>query len=147
MNIALFVARHSLAWTLLVASTSFAAAVDIRPASEEEIANALVGCWWRETPPDAGYGHELCFGPAQQISSYWHGYREAGEELGAFVVRNQKLVLRDINPAGSGSTGLVTTCDVLMRVGFGMRLENCVRRRPGQRDYALSNMSFAKVVD
>ena len=130
----------------LIAGSSVIGA-EVRPASEMEIAEALVGCWRREAPPGVTYGSRLCFDKEGKVTSASWSYLEGHDETGTFRVVSGKLQLSQVNPFGTGSPSVRTSCDVLMRPDVAMRFEHCTQGDVGSADvYSdVGKISFLKV--
>lgn len=114
---------------LTLAGTLNAAALDVRPASETEIEQALVGCWDQEPsfydPPSSFAG--VCF---QADGSLFIGafYGDHGADGGGeFEISGGKLYLTDDEPPGAWIFEVSELeCDVIMSPGKAMKLTNCV---------------------
>ncbi|MBN9361956.1 MULTISPECIES: hypothetical protein [unclassified Devosia] len=133
--------------TLMVGSSAIGA--EVRPASEKEIGEALLGCWMSETPPDAGYGSSLCFSKGGEVTSASWSYLEGHDEVGTFRLTAGKLQLSQVNPFGTGGALLRTSCDVLMSPDVAMRFENCVQDSAGSGDSLADpgRISFFRVAE
>lgn len=145
-----------LAGALMVglAGVSSALAVEVRPAAEAEIAQALQGCWTKEpTFEDKrleadGFVNtrQLCFRDKGAVeTALLTGDRRELEGLGTdgvYSIINGKLamVMHGDFPDGWIFSSRSLSCDVLMRVGKAMRLENCV----DSEGKALAKMSFSR---
>ncbi|WP_156342887.1 hypothetical protein [Devosia sp. A16] len=126
-------------WILVTAAlgtSSFgAAAMDVRTATEGEIARSLVGCWQRESTfaerkaPSWGipYTVTACFEADGVVSTGWVGGDEGIGDAGTYEVSAGKLQLRGPGPSdGWTFDANDLDCDVLMSLGRAMRLLNCV---------------------
>ncbi|CAN7336625.1 hypothetical protein LJR016_001794 [Devosia sp. LjRoot16] len=131
---------------------SAVAAAEVRPASEEEIAVALVGCWDREATREtirlekSGFINEydICFGQDGRVSAtsttgdkVW-GLEGLGSD-GTFEVADGRLLL---NGGGEGwfLGAWELSCDVVMLPGVAMQFRNCV----GSSGELLANTSYSR---
>lgn len=146
---------------LALASTAVSA-LDVRPASEDEITSALQGCWDQEASfrvkqfERAGFfnEHTVCFGPKDRVRASWVGGDtasiEAGDAEGTFRLEAGKLVLTNL---GDYLGRDQVSCDVLMRADHAVvRFENCLGSGPypsgaPQDPSAIPNLSFSKVAE
>lgn len=154
---------------IFFAGTLNAGALDVRRASEAEIAAALVGCWAREPTREllaleqAGYtnNYSVCFGRGNAVEtsifmgSYINGVPdfEGVGDKGRFEVVGGKLNLIGIGESGWTSAREFVSCDVIMAADYAsMRLENCVGTGPGpggddQSPETVSQISFSRAVN
>jgi len=107
---------------------------EVRPASEEEIAAALIGCWEREQPAGSDTRLTMCFGPEDQVTTTWTVSRTrasepTGKSLKTFSVIDGKLRIAGGAEPEWNMESSEQSCDVLMRVDVAMRLENCTLTR------------------
>jgi hypothetical protein len=139
---------------LAALAISPATAQDIRPADEREIASALVGCWEREEPVGSYYRLKMCFGPEDQVTTAWAAKRPntpeiTGKTLRTFGVTNGKLWIVGGRDATIGAVSSEEACDVVMRLGVAMRLENCITTNDFGTDViaepANGSVSFSRV--
>lgn len=152
-----------------LAGTLNAAALDVRPASEAEIEQAVVGCWEREPTREllelAAGGitndYSVCFHSGNVVEttvfmgSYINGVPdfEGIGDSGRFEVSNGKLNLSGIQESGWTSARALVSCDVLMTADHAeMRLENCVGagadpNGDNQDPELIPNISFSRVAE
>lgn len=146
----------------LALASTVVSAVEVRPASEDEITSALQGCWNQEASfrlkqfERAGFfnEHTVCFGPEDRAHASWVGGDaigiEAGGDAGTFQLEAGKLVLTNLgNYLGRDQV----SCDVIMRSDHAVvRFENCLGSGPypsgaPQDPTVIPNMSFSKVAE
>ena len=126
---------------LTLAGTLNAAALDVRPASEAEITQALIGCWSQEwsheqrqyeermenfpyarMPTDA----RACFEADGSMSLFWAEGNDGMDGGGEFEVLNGKLRLRYSDLGVWIFDVAQLECDVIMSPGAAMKLTNCI---------------------
>jgi hypothetical protein len=124
---------------LSLAGTLNAAALDVRPASELEITDALVGCWGQEWSEETMRYEErmesslriptaasACFQNDGFVHLSWVEGNDGMDGGGEFEISDGKLRLRD---SGNGVWifgAAELECDVIMNPGRAMKLTNCV---------------------
>ena len=133
---------------------STAVAVEVRPAAEAEIVQALQGCWMQEPTFELkqwearGFINlrQVCFRENAKVeTSSVGGDKYELEGLGTdgtYSVAEGKLVMttRGDFPDGWVFPSPTLSCDVLMSPGKAMRLENCV----GDKGEVRAKMSYSR---
>lgn len=137
---------------LSLAGTMNAAAIDVRPATEDEILAELLGCWDRE-PTFAGVQNRqngqimeqsMCFDTSNQVLMYeaagsMQGGLHGVDGGGAFQVTGGKLLL-DGEPEGAWLFSAdQLECDVILNPRRALKLTNCVGLDAGE---AITDTSY-----
>ena len=128
-----------LAAAALCLPTAAAAAIEVRPAPESEIASALLGCWKQERTFEQNRREErltniplhiplsvsVCFEAEGAIFVGWVSDNDGGDGGGTFALEAGKLRLFWSELGHWPFDVRRLECDVIMNPGRAMKLLNC----------------------